>query len=55
MSQLIRRARRVARVAGRRSVFLVLLLAPAVSMAGCTAIGAVASTVATVKVAPART
>jgi len=53
MSQLIRRARRAARVAGRRSVFLVVLLALAVPMAGCAALGVVASKVATIKVAPA--
>jgi hypothetical protein len=50
MSQLIRRA---AYVACRRSTFLLLLLAPAVASAGCTAIGAVASKVASVQVAPA--
>ena len=53
MSQLIRRARRAARIAGRRSVFVVLLMAPAVALAGCTVLGVAASKLATVKVAPA--
>jgi hypothetical protein len=53
MSQLIRRARRAARIAGRRSVFLVLLLAPAAALAGCAIFGVAASKLASVKVAPA--
>jgi hypothetical protein len=53
MNQLIRRACGAARVADRRSVFLVLLLAPAISMAGCTALGVAASKLATIKVTPA--
>ena len=52
MSQMIRRAGRVALVAGRASVFFVFMAAPVLPLAGCTALGVAASKLATIKVAP---
>jgi hypothetical protein len=51
MNQLMRRAGRATGNAARGSAFLVLLLAPAISLVGCTALGVAASKVAAVKVA----
>ena len=52
MNQLICRAGRAVLLAGRTSVFLLFMGAPAVPLAGCTVLGVAASKLAVVKVAP---